>query len=131
MQILLIFSLIISILAVIFAVQNNQQVTVSFLFWSYTGSSALIIILSVLTGVLISLLAGLPSMAKNSWNLRGQRKKISEMETELSDTNAKLAAAEQKNADLESALSEAKSKSETDQPADNTSTTNAPENEVN
>lgn len=129
MQILLIFSLIISILAVIFAVQNNQQVTVSFLFWSYTGSSALIIILSVLTGVLISLLAGLPSMAKNSWNLRGHRKKINELETELSETNAKLASAEQKNADLESALSDAKSKPETDQPTDNASS--APANEVN
>jgi uncharacterized integral membrane protein len=129
MQIWLIFSLIISILAIIFAVQNNQQVTVSFLFWSFTGSSALIIILSVLTGVLISLLAGLPSMAKNSWNLRGHRTKISELETELSETNAKLDASEEKNTELEAALSDAISKPETDQPADDTP--NASANAVN
>jgi uncharacterized integral membrane protein len=95
MQILLIFSLVIAVLAVLFAVQNNQPVTVRFLLWSIQSTSALVILVSILAGVLISLFASSPSMVRNKLNLRSQRKRIGELESELSATQTKLAAAEQ------------------------------------
>jgi putative membrane protein len=107
MQVLLIFSLIIAILAVLFAVQNNDQVTISFLFWSWKGSSALVIMLAVLAGVLISLFASLPAMARDKWGLRSHRKKNTELEASLNEHKVKLAEAQQKNADLEKTLATA------------------------
>jgi putative membrane protein len=108
MQVLLIFSLIIAILAVLFAVQNNDPVTISFLFWSWKSSSALVLMIAVLAGVLISLFASLPAMAKDKWGLRGQRKKTTELEASLNEYKVKLAEVQQKNTDLEKALTAAK-----------------------
>jgi lipopolysaccharide assembly protein A len=108
MQVLLIFSLIIAILAVLFAVQNNDPVTISFLFWSWKSSSALVLMIAVLAGVLISLFASLPAMARDKWGIRGHRKKNTELEASLNEYKVKLAEAQQKNADLEKALAAAK-----------------------
>ena len=106
MQILLIFSLIVAIVAVLFAVQNAAPVPVQFLFWKYQGPLALSLLLSVLLGVLISMLFSLPSLTRSKMTIRNQRKKISELETGLNDAKVKLADAQSKTADLEKALQE-------------------------
>ncbi len=108
MQILLIFSLVIAILGVLFAVQNNEPVTVRFLFWDYQSSSALIIMLSILAGVLISLFASLPSMGKNKWAQRGLRKKGGELEKQLTQANERLSQAELRIKELEAELEQAR-----------------------
>jgi lipopolysaccharide assembly protein A len=108
MQVLLIFSLVIAILAVLFAIQNNDPVTISFLFWNWKSSSALVLMTAVLAGVLISLFASLPAMARDKWGLRSHRKKTTELEVSLNEYKVKLAEAQQKNADLEKALAAAK-----------------------
>jgi uncharacterized integral membrane protein len=104
MQLMLIFSLIIAVLAVLFAIQNNQQVTVSFLFWSFQASSALVIIISVLTGVLISLLVSTPALTRDKLRIRNLNKKAADLETQLGDANVKLAEAQNKYTNLEKAL---------------------------
>jgi lipopolysaccharide assembly protein A len=103
MQILLIFALIIAVLAGLFAAQNNQLVTVRFLVWSIQSPSALVILISILAGVLISLFASTPSMIRNKNAQRAQRKRIGELETKVSDSDLKLAAQQQKISDLETA----------------------------
>jgi len=108
MQIFLIFSLIVAIVAVLFAVQNATPVPVQFLFWKYQGPLALSLLLSVLLGVLISMLFSLPSLTRSKMTIRNQRKKIGELETGLNDAKVKLADAQTKTADLEKALQEAK-----------------------
>lgn len=108
MQILLIFSLVIAILGVLFALQNNDPVTVRFLFWQYQSSSALIIMLSILAGVLISLFASLPTMGKDKWAQRGLRKKGSELEKQLAQANERLSQSEAREKELEIALEQAR-----------------------
>jgi lipopolysaccharide assembly protein A len=108
MQIFLIVSLIIAVIAVLFAVQNAAPVGVQFLFWKYQAPLALSLLLSVLLGVLISLLFSIPSMTRSRLTIRNQRKKISELESGLNDTKLKLAEAQTQTAELEKKLTEVK-----------------------
>ena len=95
MQILLILSLVIAIVAVIFAVSNTGSADVSFLgFDLYNGSLALILILSMLVGVVISMLASTPSIVRNKWTVRKLNKKLVEMEKTLNEQAVKLAETE-------------------------------------
>ena len=95
MQILLILSLIIAVVAVVFAVSNTGSAEVSFLgFRLYDGSLALILILSMLVGVLISMLASSPSIVRNKWTVRKLNKKLVEMEKTLNEQTVKLAETE-------------------------------------
>lgn len=95
MQILLILSLIIAIVAVVFAVSNTDSASVSFLgFDLYNGSLALILILSMLVGVVISMLASTPSIVRNKWTVRKLNKKLVEMEKTLNEQAVKLSETE-------------------------------------
>jgi uncharacterized integral membrane protein len=90
MQIFLFFALIIAVLAVIFAIQNNDTTTVSFAIWKYNGSLALVLLVAVAAGSLISFFVSLPSNFKTRWALRQQRKKMSEMESSLATAQGQL-----------------------------------------
>lgn len=83
MQIFLIIALLIALVAVIFAVQNTAMVTISFLVWNFNHSLAVIILLTIFTGVLISILMSAPGWIKNRLALASLRKKIKELETKL------------------------------------------------
>jgi len=63
--------LVVVIVAVIaiFSVQNAEPVTISFLFWTFKASLAIVIFLSVLSGILIAVIISLP----------GKIRRISEM----------------------------------------------------
>jgi putative membrane protein len=56
----LIFSLILLILSVIFAIQNSVDVTMKFFFWEAALPVALIIVISLAIGVIIGLLYSIP-----------------------------------------------------------------------
>jgi len=90
MQIYLILALAIAVLAVIFAVQNTDPVSVDFIIWQFNSSLALVMIISMLIGVLISILLSSPSMVKNSWTIRKLNKKLSDMEKALNEKTAEL-----------------------------------------
>ena len=90
MQIFLFVVSFISVLAVVFAVQNNAPVTVTFAAWNYSGSQALVLLVTLLVGALISFFFSLPSNIRTRWALRQQRKKMMEMETRIADLNTKL-----------------------------------------
>jgi putative membrane protein len=90
MQIFLFFALIIAVLAVIFAIQNNDQTTVSFAIWKYNGSLALVLLVAVAAGSLISFFVSLPSNLKTRWALRQQRKKMGELESSLATAHGQL-----------------------------------------
>jgi lipopolysaccharide assembly protein A len=112
MQIFLFFALIISVLAVIFAVQNNDPTTVSFAVWKYNGSLALVLLVAVAAGSLISFFVSLPSNLRTRWTIRQQRKKITELETSLATVRGELEEAQKiideanKPAELPAALPE-------------------------
>jgi len=90
MQIFLFFALFIAVIAVIFAVQNNDQTTVSFIRWDIDGSLAFFLLIALAAGALISFFVSLPSNISARWAIRQQRKKITELETKLEEKSADL-----------------------------------------
>ncbi len=96
MQIFLFIALFIATLAVIFAVQNSATTQVSFLTWRSNSSLALVMLLSLAAGALISFFLSLPSNIKTRWTIRQQRKKLSEYENNLSEYKLKLEEAQKK-----------------------------------
>jgi len=96
MQILLFISLFIAILAVIFALQNTTQVTISFLFWHLQGSLALVLLISLSVGALISSLASLPTLLKSQWIIRGQKRKLMDLGASLNLHKIELEATQKK-----------------------------------
>jgi uncharacterized integral membrane protein len=90
MQIFLFFALFIAVLAVIFAIQNNDQTTVQFAVWRFEESLALILLITLAAGALISFFFSLPSNIKTRWTIRQQRKKLNELEGNLNHLRAQL-----------------------------------------
>jgi len=90
MQVFLFFALFIAILAIIFAVQNNQAVQVSFFNWDFEGSLALLLLIAMAAGALISYFVSLPANIRVRWSHRTQKKKLAELESSLTDHKQKL-----------------------------------------
>lgn len=90
MQIFLIFALIIAGIAVIFAIQNTAMTTVTFLFWTFNGSLALILLLALIAGAVVSILASSPALIRDKLTIRNQKKQIIELETKLAAHKGQL-----------------------------------------
>lgn len=101
MQIFLFFGLMIAILAILFAVQNNDPATVSFIAWDFNGSLALILLIATAAGAVISSFLSLPGNIKARWTIRNQRKKMTELETKITDLEATI---EEQKVELEENL---------------------------
>lgn len=101
MQIFLFISLVVAAIAVIFALQNTAVVEITFLFWSFEGSLALVLLLSLALGVLASFFASLPRLIRGSMTTRSQQKKITELESRLTEQQSRLADAQQRLQQLE------------------------------
>jgi putative membrane protein len=76
----LVFSLMLAILAVVFALQNPQTMDVNLLFFQTQGSTALILILTFGFGVVVGLLSTLPKQLRT-------RKKLKELEKKEGPTS--------------------------------------------
>ena len=83
MQLQLILAIIVAILAVVFALQNAVPITVSFLTWRFESSLALVLLIALALGILMSLLVSVPSMVKTRKMISSQKKKIRELDTGL------------------------------------------------
>jgi|GEM_PF-1916162 len=79
MFIFLIIGLLVGALVIIFAVQNIATVDAVFLTWHFEGSLALILVLAVVAGMIISSLLSLPDSFKKKFQI-----------SKLKDTNVKL-----------------------------------------
>lgn len=78
----LILGIILGAISVIFALQNVTVITVSFFSWQIQGSLALILLVSVFMGILISLLIVLPESIMNYFkykNLKKENKNLEEL----------------------------------------------------
>jgi putative membrane protein len=96
MQIFLILALIIAVIAVIFALQNSATVAITFLFWQFHGSLALLLIISLAVGALITFLALLPGILRGRWSMRKLHKQLAELESDLSEHKQRLEVANQR-----------------------------------
>ena len=82
MRFTLVISLLLAILAVVFALQNPGVTDVNVLGLSYQGSKALILIITFAVGVLVGVLATLPAYFRNRSKVRSLRKTIAEERSE-------------------------------------------------
>jgi len=80
MQLWLIIAIVVAMLAVIFALQNAIPITVSFLTWKFESSLALVLLIAIALGVLMSLMVSVPSKIKNMKLILNQKRKINELE---------------------------------------------------
>lgn len=83
MIILFIVGLLLGAVSVVFALQNVEVVTLSFFAWNLTGSLALIILMAILTGILITLLLLLPESISTYFNYRRLQKANAALAEEL------------------------------------------------
>lgn len=81
---------ILGAVSVVFILQNTSLVTVTFLSWQFEGSLAPILFLTIACGVLITLLLILPSVFKESLYLSRMKKRMKQLEDELTTTKSLL-----------------------------------------
>ncbi len=83
MVFLVIIGLIMAVVAVLFAFQNATMVTISFGVWQFKESLAIILLLTLGLGIIISLLLSIPTILKRGWQNTQQKNKIAELQTQL------------------------------------------------
>lgn len=83
MIIFFILGLILGAFAVVFALQNVTTITITFFAWEMTGSLAILIIMAILSGILITLLIILPESVNNYFKNRKLKKEIAKLEEQL------------------------------------------------
>lgn len=83
----MLFSLFVGIilgaLSVIFALQNVVTITVTFLAWQITGSLALVLLATLISGVVVTILVLLPNLIKDDMYLSVIKQQKKELEDEL------------------------------------------------
>lgn len=104
MQIFLFFALSIAILAVAFALQNSTPVQVSFITWKFDSSLALVLLIALGAGALISFFLSLPTNVKARWIIRKQQKKMTELEAGIADANSRMEKAQDRVEMLEAKM---------------------------
>lgn len=97
----LILGIVLGIIAVLFVLQNTGLVTVVFASWQLEGSLALILILTLITGIVVTLLVLLPSFIEDALALSAARKTLRTLEKELEAAKVAVAEAEKKSLQAE------------------------------
>ena len=87
----LIFGALLGAISVIFIIQNVAVVTVTFLNWQFEGSLALILFLTLISGIVMTLLLLLPTFIKDVFYLSSVEKQKKALEEELTKTRGTLA----------------------------------------
>lgn len=82
MQLILILGIVFAIGAVAFALQNNVPVTVSFVFWSFDSSLAIVLLLALGIGALIAGLLSSPTVIRHQWIAKRLRRQVGGLEAE-------------------------------------------------
>jgi len=88
MRIFFAVALILALLVTVFAVQNNQPITISFLFWSIEGSLALVLMITLVLGIVIGILLMAPGSVRNRLQIGGLQRSVRFLEQEKADTAA-------------------------------------------
>jgi uncharacterized integral membrane protein len=90
MQIFLFGALAVSLIAILFALQNVVPVTVTFFGWTFQESLALVLFVAFVGGALASFLASLPAVARGRRASGHQRRTTAELEASLAECERKL-----------------------------------------
>ena len=79
----LILALLIVFLAVAFSLQNHEPITINFFTWTFEGSLVLVLLTTLALGIIISVVASLPSQIKKNRLIAQQHKTISDLEQSI------------------------------------------------
>ena len=90
MIISLIFGLILSLAALVFALQNTQSVRISFLVWHVNGSLALLLIIFFFVGLLAGILVILPGRIRSTLARARNNKELTALQIKLDECKGKL-----------------------------------------
>ena len=85
MQLMLVLGIVFAIGAVVFAMQNNVAITVAFAVWQFEGSQALVLLLTLGLGVLITCLVSSPTIIRRQWEAVRMRRQIADLERQVAD----------------------------------------------
>ena len=85
MQLGLIIGILFAIMAALFAMQNIVPVVVSLGFWSFEGSLALVLLMTLGLGALIAGLLSSPAMIRRQWNTSKLARQVANLERKLAD----------------------------------------------
>lgn len=100
MQFVMIFSLVVAVIAVMFAIQNTAVVTLKFFIWTFESPLALLLIIALTVGAVILSFFTLPDWFKNRKFHSKHDKEINDLEESLSKYRADLIDTQNKNKDL-------------------------------
>lgn len=92
LKVYLIFGLIIAMLAVSFALQNSQQVTIGFFKWSTEINVSFLVLVSIFIGLLLNWLLSIPAVVQNFMEKTGLRSRVKKLEKNLAKTEKEKAA---------------------------------------
>lgn len=87
-----IFSLILSVLVVIFALQNTDPVTLRLWFWSFETSLALLVIVMLVLGALLGYALLLPAIYRKNKLIRDKDGKLRQAESAKAEAQKAAAA---------------------------------------
>ena len=96
MQLLTIAAMVFAVGGVMFALQNNVPVSVSFLLWNYEGSLAMVLLLALILGGLIIGLVSTPATVAKQWTIRRQKKQLEELERANGEQKVRIAELERR-----------------------------------
>ncbi len=79
----LIVGFLLGVAALLFALQNTSVVALTFLGWQFESSLALLVLIALAVGVLISLLVSIPSAVKDGLRIMALKKENRKLADEL------------------------------------------------
>ncbi len=100
MQFVIIFALIVSIFAVMFALQNPTVVPLHFFNWTFEQPLTLYLLICIVLGAFIISILTIPGALKSRQLLKRHRKEVADLEDNLSKYRSNLIDAQNSNKDL-------------------------------
>lgn len=113
MQFVMIFSLILAVLAVVFALQNTAMVTLSFFIWTFESPLALLLLIALTIGAIITTIVSLPGWIKTRHSTTVHKREVAGMEESLAKYRTDLIDTQNKNKDLRQKIMEVEEAKET------------------
>lgn len=97
MPLFIVLALAIALGTVLFALQNTTRVIINFFGLQFQDSLALILLLTLVTGVLVGLLVAAPSILRRSWRISGQKRQVQSLDSQLQEKDREITATAQKS----------------------------------
>ena len=83
----LITFLLVLFFAVAFSLQNSEPIILNFFSWTFQGSLVVVLLTALACGVILSIIASLPSFIKKSRLIAQQQKTIAKLERTVAEHN--------------------------------------------